>query len=84
VLELAPGELDWARLTAAQRDAAAGLYAAALAGFVRWLAPRYPSVRDGLRAEAAVLRERVHAEGLHARTPGVVADLAVGWRYWLD
>jgi hypothetical protein len=84
VLELAPGELGWARLTACQRDAAAGLYAAALAGFVCWLAPRYLAIRDGLRAEAAALRERVHAEGLHARTPGVVADLAAGWRYWLD
>src|SRR5205823_4194821 len=40
--------------------------------------------RDGLRAEAAALRERGHAEGLHARTPGILADLAVGWRHWLD
>jgi hypothetical protein len=84
VLELAPGALDWARLTACQRDAAAGLYAAALAGYVRWLAPRYPAIHDGLRAETATLRERVRAEGLHARTPGILADLAAGWRHWLD
>src|SRR5262249_6141580 len=37
VMELAPGELDWARLTACQGDAAAGLYAQALAGYLRWL-----------------------------------------------
>jgi hypothetical protein len=84
VLELSPGELNWARLTACQRDAAAGLYAQALAGFVRWLAPRYPAVRDGLRAETAALRGRLHAEGQHARTPGTLADLAAGWRHWLD
>ncbi|MBI1917682.1 MAG: DUF3854 domain-containing protein [Planctomycetes bacterium] len=84
VLELAPGELDWPRLTACQRDAAAGLYAVALAGYVRWLAPRYPGVRDGLRAETGALRERVQTEGLHARTPGILADLAAGWHHWLD
>jgi hypothetical protein len=83
-LELAPGELDWPRLTACQREAAAGRYAGALAGYVRWLAQRYAVVRGGLRAEAAVLRDRACAEGLHARTPGIVADMAVGWRYWLD
>jgi hypothetical protein len=84
VLELAPGEVDWARLTGCQRDAAAGLYAQALAGYVRWLAPRIVAIRDGLRAETATYRERIHAEGGHARTPGIVADLAAGWRWWLD
>jgi hypothetical protein len=84
VLELAPGELDWVRLTACQRDAAAGLYAQALAGYVRWLAPRIAAVRAGLGRETAALRERVREEGLHARTPGIVADLAAGWRWWLD
>jgi hypothetical protein len=82
VLELAPGELDWQRLTACQRDAAAGLCAAALAGYVRWLAPRYPAIRAGLAAETAAVRECIHAEGTHARTPGSIAHLAVGWRYW--
>jgi hypothetical protein len=84
VLELARDELHWPRLTACQRDGAAGLYAQALAGYCRWLAPRYGSIRDGLRAQTAALRERVHADGLHARTPGIIADLATGWRYWLD
>jgi hypothetical protein len=83
-LELARDELDWSRLTACQSDAAAGRYAEALAGYLRWLAPRYAAVRDGLRIEVAELRDRAHAEGLHARTPGIVADLAAGWRYWLD
>jgi hypothetical protein len=83
-LELAPGELDWPRVTAAQADAAAGRYAEALGGYLRWLAARYVTVRDGLPAEVAALRDRAHAEGLHARTPGIVADLAAGWRWWLD
>jgi hypothetical protein len=39
VLEVGPKALDWQRLTTCQRDAADGRYAAALAGFIRWLAP---------------------------------------------
>jgi hypothetical protein len=87
VLEMPPpasGGLDWPYLSVCQRDAAAGLYAAALAGYCRWLALRYHAVRDGLRAETVALREQVQAEGLHPRTPGIVADLAAGWRWWLD
>src|SRR5262249_21824225 len=71
-------------LTACQRDAATGKYAAALSGFLRWLAPQYETVRGRLRAEAAELREQVRAAGQHARTPGIVADLALGLRYLLD
>jgi hypothetical protein len=84
VLELASGELDWSRLTTCQRHATEGLYAQALAGYVHWLAPRYSVIRDSLRSETAVYRERVHSENLHARTPGIVADLAAGWHHWLD
>jgi hypothetical protein len=83
-LELAPGDLNWSNLTACQRDAAAGLYAAALASYVLWLARNYPTVRDGLPAETAALRERLQTGGMHARTPGILADLAAGWRCWLD
>src|SRR5262249_35239934 len=83
-LELAPGELVWERLSACQHEAAAGRYAEALAGYLRWLAPHFLAVRDGLRAEAAELRDRARAEGQHARTPGILADLAAGWRHGLD
>jgi hypothetical protein len=31
-----------------------------------------------------VFLERVLTDGLHGRTPGIVADLAAGWRWWLD
>ena len=38
VLELGPTDLDWAALGSCQADAANGLYAAAMAGFVQWVA----------------------------------------------
>lgn len=90
VLEVSPGDLGPLppdpnpTLSACQRDARAGGYAAALAGFVRWLAGRYEQVRAGLRAEADRLRERASGAGQHARTPGIVADLALGLRYLLE
>src|SRR5262249_30307819 len=72
------------RLTACQHDGASGKYAAALAGFIRWLARQYEAVRGGLRTELAELRDQVRGEGQHARMPGIVADLAIGLRYLLD
>jgi hypothetical protein len=84
VIEVSPGEVKAERLTECQRDAAAGLYAGSLAGFLRWVAPQYTAVRGRLRREQAVLRETVKADGQHARTPGIVADLALGLRYLLD
>jgi hypothetical protein len=74
---------DLGRLTPFQRDAAAGLYAQALAGFLRWLAPRFAAIRARLKREHAELRDRARANGQHARTPGIVAELALGWRYFL-
>ena len=88
VVELAAGQVDARRLTAAQSDAAAGLYAGAVSGFVRWLAAggRIAAVWHGLRAE--VTRLRGHAAGAagspaRRRTPEVVANLAVGFRHFL-
>jgi hypothetical protein len=82
-LEVAPGEIDVGRLTACQKDAAAGLYAASMAAFVRGLASRYDEVRAGLPAERTTLRDQALAQGLHRRTPTIQADLALGLRYLL-
>src|SRR5262249_49065994 len=50
-----------------QHHAAAGLYAMALAGFVRWLAPKYEGIRTGLKQEVAHQREHAAAGDQHAR-----------------
>jgi hypothetical protein len=84
VLEVSPGDIDLVRLTACQRDAAEGMYAASMAGFVCWIAPRYKEIRARLRQEQGALREQSKADGQHARTPGIVADLLLGLRYFLD
>jgi hypothetical protein len=87
VLETTKGEMDFEALTRCQQDAGEGLYAQALAGFLRWLAPCYAEVRDRLAAERADLRDEVRAAvpaGTHLRTPGIIADLLLGLRYFLD
>jgi hypothetical protein len=83
VLAVGRGDVDLARLSACQKDAAAGLYAAATAGFVAWLAPQYITVRAGLDAARVELRDRFVGTYPHARTPDVVANLLLGLRYLL-
>jgi hypothetical protein len=90
VLEISPGDFGPPppelnpRLSAYQQVAAAGKYATALAGFIRWLASQYGKIRNRLRQEQVGLREQATAEGQHARTPGIIADLALGLRYLLN
>jgi hypothetical protein len=83
VVEVSPGDVNALRLTACQKDARAGLYAQSLAGFLRWLAPQVDDIRGRLRQEQAELRNHAQAGEQHARTPGIIADLALGLRYFL-
>ncbi|MGQ9576988.1 MAG: hypothetical protein ACUVUC_16925, partial [Thermoguttaceae bacterium] len=83
VIEIEPGDTNWSELTRCQHGAAAGLYAASLAAFVRWLAARYEQIREAHPQEIANLRQAAYQSGQHRRTPGIVADLALGLRYFL-
>jgi len=83
VLEIAPGMVDADKLTACQQDAATGLYAQCLSGFLAWLAPQLADVQTGLRARTAELRGRASGSGQHRRTPDIVAHLAAGLDTWL-
>jgi hypothetical protein len=78
------GDIEIRALTPYQQDAARGLYAQALAGFLAWLAAQYGDVQSRLAREHAELRSRALAEGNHPRTPGIVADLTLGLKYFLD
>jgi Domain of unknown function (DUF927) len=75
--------VDWQMLTQCQGEAAAGLYAQAMGAYLRWLAPRYQELRQELGQEIAILRGQAYQQGQHRRTPGIVADLAVGLQYFL-
>jgi hypothetical protein len=83
VVAVQRGDVKLPRLSECQRDAAAGRYAGAMAGFVAWLAPRYAELRAGLDAERVELRDRFVDQFPHARTPDIVANLLIGLRYLL-
>jgi hypothetical protein len=75
--------VDWDRLSECQRDAAAGLYARAMAGFIRWLAPSTGTSRQWLRGEIDALRAHAYQGGQHRRTADIAANLALGFRHFL-
>lgn len=83
VLKVADGDMNWTRLTACQRDAEAGLFAQAMAAYLQWLAPRYAEITAGLKKEIATFRANA-LQGAHRRTPEIVANLAVGLKYFLQ
>lgn len=83
ILEISRGDIEPKVLTPCQEDARAGLYAAAMAGFIRFLAGRYEEVRRGLRAEMETLRQQATSGDSHCRTPEIVANLALGLRYFI-
>jgi hypothetical protein len=84
VVPVQRGDVKLPRLSECQRDAAAGRYAAAMSGFVRWLAPQYAAVRDGLSSERVALRDEFVGQYPHARTPDIIANLLIGLRYLLQ
>lgn len=84
ILELSKGSIDPVRLTACQRDAREGLYAAAMAGFLFYLAARIEQVRVDMRSEIERLRTEAAGEDSHCRTPEIVANLAFGLHHFLD
>ncbi len=83
ISELDKGELDFGVLTRCQEDAAAGLYASAMAGYVEYLSRDYAAIRADLKAARAELRAHAGRHGQHRRTTNIVADLALGLRYFL-
>jgi hypothetical protein len=84
VVEVEPGAIDAGELLALQADANSGLLAQAMAGYVHFLAPRYPEIRTRLRAEREAVRDELLTTGQHRRTPALVADLLIGVRYFLQ
>ena len=78
VLEVGPGDVDERLLSRCQADAAAGLYAQAMAGFIRSVAPQYGAIQAGLAAEVVRLRGQAVGSHAHRRTPDIVANLAIG------
>jgi hypothetical protein len=81
--------IDPATLSKCQADAAAGLYAEAMAAFVRWLATddRIAEARAehprAVQKILAAMQAALEGKGAHRRHAGIAADLVAGYRVFL-
>ncbi len=88
VVDVENGDVDLQRLTVCQKNAQDGCYAESMAGFVQWLAKGYSTLQKNWRGEFEGLRDQASSAltevNVHGRLPEVIANLAMGWRYFLD
>ena len=83
VLELTPGDITAVALSSAQAAATNGLLAAAMAGYLCWLASRIDDLKAALPERRRTLRDTL-AQGIdHRRTPDIAASLILGWETFL-
>ncbi len=82
--EMERGDIDLDLLTLAQRDASAGVYAQSMAGYIRWLAASWDQVQLVRKERGARLRSELQDIRCHPFTATIVADLGVGFRFFLD
>jgi hypothetical protein len=83
VVEMVPGAVEQVKLTAAQESARDGVYATAMAGYIGYLAARRDLVVASIRDDLPQLRDGLQGVGSHARTPLVIANLILGWQWFL-
>lgn len=84
-VRLGAGELSHERLEDCARAGRAGLHAAAMAGFLAWLAGKGPRrVREELISEAAGLRPAFSSPGVPGSAAQVAAQLFLGLELFLE
>ena len=83
VIDVGPRDVDFPTLSMAQAAGAQGAYARSMAGFLKWLAPRYEGLQQTMPADLARIRAGASGQGQHRRTSGIVAELYFGFRTFL-
>lgn len=82
-LTLSKDTVNKERLTACQHDARMGLYAQAMAGYLRHLA-KQDGIGSKRKKRVEELRGFLSAPGRHAKSAQTLADLAVGFEFFLN
>lgn len=89
-IEVAPGDIDFKRISECQRSADEGHYAMATAGFIRWVSGRYEQVQKALQREIVSFRDKqvvgsqAGSPPAHRRTPDNFCNLAAGLKLFLQ
>jgi len=84
ILELGAGEVDRGWLSRCQQAGRAGRLAAAMGGFVRWVAGQYEDLQRRLQERLLQIRSHNGGGEGHARTPTAMAELQAGWERFLQ
>ena len=83
VVDVPPGALSIASISEPQALAEQGVYAAAMAGYIQWLARAYPTIQQEVAARFKELRAASQTQGVHLRMPATMAHLLLGWEFFL-
>jgi hypothetical protein len=86
VVEISRGNVDLEILTQVQHDAAEGLLAQSMSGYLQWLASRFDDLKRDLPDQHLTYRTEARKElrYAHDRTPETVASLTVGLSIFLN
>jgi phage/plasmid primase-like uncharacterized protein len=84
VTGMVKGDVDLDKLTELQKLAAAGVFAAAMAGYVQWLAGRRDEIMERYARKVKSLRADTGTATAHLRTSDTVRALIASWRIFLD
>jgi hypothetical protein len=60
------------------------MLAGSMAGYIQWLASRYPELQETWQEYVDHYRNRATQGNHHRRTPTIIANLAIGWQFLLD
>jgi len=84
IIELSKGDVDTTVLTKLQRHGADGMLAAAMVGYLRWLAPQIDDLKKISKSRRSAIRDEIMKDATaHTRTPDVIADLLFGLEFFL-
>lgn len=79
-----PGSVESRILDSCQGDAARGVYAQVMAGYIRWLAADYKGLRRRFRERYEELRGSVQQDCKHARTATILGKLLAAFELFLE
>jgi hypothetical protein len=84
VVEMPTKSMKWDQLSKHQKEAADGVYATAMAGFVQYIAGNYREILKKAHEAAIEFRQQSTSTGSHRRTPAAIAELGAGLEVFLQ
>jgi hypothetical protein len=84
IVEVDPGDVDRSQLSRCQQAAGQGQLSAAMGAYLTWVASRYEEWQTRLRTRVQEIRREGRGRSIHARLPGILAELQTGWGIFLE